>query len=172
MKKLSVVLLIIIVLVVGFMLSTLSSPVLIMADDVEEGGGGAVDMAAKFSITGFEWIYPGSSVNAQGQTLHNIHLDSPDDPYGAARDIMTYTYNFTPHIIVSVNNDGAEAIFGTSIVDDIRANDAYNGYAGNDKVQGTMSRGDAVNAAMTKNGMNVFQIPIQALLGNIAFHFV
>ncbi|MBE6510860.1 MAG: hypothetical protein E7Z74_06305 [Methanobrevibacter millerae] len=172
MKKLSVVLLIIIVLVVGFMLSTLSSPVLIMADDVEEGGGGAVDMAAKFSITGFEWIYPGSSVNAQGQTLHNIHLDSPDDPYGAARDIMTYTYNFTPHLIVSINNDGAEAIFGTSIVDDIRANDAYNGYAGNDKVQGTMSRGDAVNAAMTKNGMNVFQIPIQALLGNIAFHFV
>ena len=143
-----------------------------MADDVEEGGGGAVDMAAKFSITGFEWIYPGSSVNAQGQTLHNIHLDSPDDPYGAARDIMTYTYNFTPHLIVSINNDGAEAIFGTSIVDDIRANDAYNGYAGNDKVQGTMSRGDAVNAAMTKNGMNVFQIPIQALLGNIAFHFV
>lgn len=172
MKKLSVVLLIIIVLVVGFMLSTLSSPVLIMADDVEEGGGGAVDMAAKFSITGFEWIYPGSSVNAQGQTLHNIHLDSPDDPYGAARDIMTYTYNFTPHLIVSINNDGAEAIFGTSIVDDIRANDAYNGYAGNDKVQGTMSRGDAVNAAMTKNGINVFQIPIQALLGNIAFHFV
>ena len=172
MKKLSVVLLIIIVLVVGFMLSTLSSPVLIMADDVEEGGGGAVDMAAKFSITGFEWIYPGSSVNAQGQTLHNIHLDSPDDPYGAARDIMTYTYNFTPHLIVSINNDGAEAIFGTSIVDDIRANDAYNGYAGNDKVQGTMSRGDAVNAAMTKNGMNIFQIPIQALLGNIAFHFV
>ena len=172
MKKLSVVLLIIIVLVVGFMLSTLSSPVLIMADDVEEGGGGAVDMAAKFSITGFEWIYPGSSVNAQGQTLHNIHLDSPDDPYGAARDIMTYTYNFTPHLIVSINNDGAEAIFGTNIVDDIRANDAYNGYAGNDKVQGTMSRGDAVNAAMTKNGMNVFQIPIQALLGNIAFHFV
>lgn len=172
MKKLSVVLLIIIVLVVGFMLSTLSSPVLIMADDVGEGGGGAVDMAAKFSITGFEWIYPGSSVNAQGQTLHNIHLDSPDDPYGAARDIMTYTYNFTPHLIVSINNDGAEAIFGTSIVDDIRANDAYNGYAGNDKVQGTMSRGDAVNAAMTKNGMNVFQIPIQALLGNIAFHFV
>ena len=172
MKKLSVVLLIIIVLIVGFMLSTLSSPVLIMADDVEEGGGGAVDMAAKFSITGFEWIYPGSSVNAQGQTLHNIHLDSPDDPYGAARDIMTYTYNFTPHLIVSINNDGAEAIFGTSIVDDIRANDAYNGYAGNDKVQGTMSRGDAVNAAMTKNGMNVFQIPIQALLGNIAFHFV
>ena len=154
------------------MLSTLSSPVLIMADDVEEGGGGAVDMAAKFSITGFEWIYPGSSVNAQGQTLHNIHLDSPDDPYGAARDIMTYTYNFTPHLIVSINNDGAEAIFGTSIVDDIRANDAYNGYAGNDKVQGTMSRGDAVNSAMTKNGMNVFQIPIQALLGNIAFHFV
>lgn len=172
MKKLSAILLIIIIIIVGFMLSTIASPVLIIADDVEEGGGGGVDMAAKFSITGFEWIYPGSSFNAQGQTLHNIHQDTPNDPYGAARDIMTYTYKFTPHLIVGINNDAAEAIFGTSIVDDIRANDAYNGYAGNEKVQGTMSRGDAVNAAMTKNGMNVFQIPLQVLLGNISFHFV
>ena len=85
---------------------------------------------------------------------------------------MQYTYGYTPHIIVGINNDAASAIFGGDIVNNIRANDAYNGYAGNDKVQGTMSRGDAVNAAMTKNGMNVFQIPIQALLGNIAFHFV
>ena len=85
---------------------------------------------------------------------------------------MQYSYNITPHVIVSINNAAAEAIFGTSIVDDIRANDAYNGYAGNDNVQGTMDRGDAVGTAMSKNGMNVLQIPIQILMGNIKFHFV
>ena len=129
-------------------------------------------MAAKFSIIGYDWVYPGSSVNAQGQTLHNVHIDNPKDPYGAARDIMTYSYNYTPHIIASVNNDAAEAIFGTTIVDDIRANDAYNGYAGNENVPGTMDRGDAVDTAMSKNGMNVFQVPIQILMGNIRFIFV
>ena len=35
-----------------------------------------------------------------------------------------------------------------------------------------MSRGDAMDTAMTKNGMNIFQVPIQILLGNIQFHFV
>ena len=73
---------------------------------------------------------------------------------------------------MSVNNDAAEAIFGGSIVDDIRANDAYNGYAGSENVQGTMSRGDAVGTAMANDGMNVFQIPIQLLMGNIKPIFV
>ena len=172
MKRATTILLIILVIIVGVIISTIASPVLVIADDVEEGGGGGIDMAAKFSITGFEWIYPGSSFNELGQTLHNIHQDSPDDPYGAARDIMTYTYDFTPHLIIGINNDAAEAIFGEGIVDDIRANDAYNGYAGSSNVPGTMSRGDAVSTAMSQHGMNVFQIPIQVLMGNIAFHFV
>ena len=171
MKKLSIILLILIVLVVGFVVSTIASPVLVIAEDVDEGGSGGVDMAAKFSITGFEWIYPGSSVNAAGETLHNIHDDHPDDPYGAARDIMEYTYHFRPHLIVGVNNEAANAIFGDGIVDRIRSNDAYNGYAGSENVQGTMSSGDAVSTAMSSSNINVFQIPIQALIGNIAFHF-
>jgi hypothetical protein len=68
-----------------------------------------------------------------------------------------------------VNNDAAAAIFGGSIVDDIRANDAYNGY-GASNVPGTMDRGDAVGTAMANNGMNIFEIPLQLLLGNIQIH--
>ena len=170
MRKLSVALIALVLIVVVFLASTIVSPVLIVAEDSSEENG--IDMAATIGLTGFEWIYPGSSVNAQGQTLHNVYADYPDDPYGAARDIMSYTYHFTPHIIVSVNNDGAAAIFGGDIIDNNRANDAYNGYAGNDKVSGSMDRGDAVGTAMAQNGMNIFEIPIQFLTGNISIHFV
>jgi hypothetical protein len=171
MKKLSLILIVIVLIVMGFFASTIASPILIIAEDAEEDG--SVDMAAKFSIIGgFDWVYPGSSFNANGETLHNIHLISPNDPYHAAQDIIAHTYHYTPHIIVSVNNDAAEAIFGKNIVDVIRSNDAYNGYAGNENVPGTMSRGDAMDTAMTQNGMNVFQVPIQILLGNIRFIFV
>ncbi len=169
MKKLNTTLIVIVLIVVVFLASTIVSPVLVVAEDATEGNG--IDMAATFGLTGFNWIYPGNSVNEQGQTLHNVYADYPDDPYGAARDIMTYTYHVTPHIIISVNNDAAAAIFGGSIVDDIRANDGYNGYAGNDKVSGSMDRGDAVGTAMMQNGMNIFEIPIQFLMGNIGVHF-
>ena len=168
MKKIVVAILAIIVVI---LLSTIVSPILVIAEDADEGTPG-VDMAATFSITGFEWIYPGSSYNANGETLHNIHLIDPDNPYKAAQEIMQYTYQKTPHLIVGINNDAAEAIFGGSIVDDIRANDAYNGYAGSENVAGTMSRGDAVGTAMVNDGMNVFQIPLQIILGNISFHIV
>ena len=68
-----------------------------------------------------------------------------------------------------MNNDAAQAIFGSSIVDDIRANDGYYGYAGNGGVSGSMSRGDAVDTAMANNGANLFEIPIQILMGNVRF---
>ena len=169
MKKIFIAIPILIIVVI--LLSTIFSPILVIAEDADEGTPG-VDMAAIISLTGFEWIYPGSSFNANGETLHNIHLIDPEHPYNAAQEIMQHTYHKTPHVIVGINNDAAEAIFGGSIVDDIRANDAYNGYAGSENVAGTMSRGDAVGTAMTKDGMNIFQIPIQVILGNISFHFV
>lgn len=160
------------VIIIAIFLFLMASPVLIIAEDTNEGSPG-VDMAASFSIPGgFEWVYPGSSVNANGQTLHNIHQNSPDDPYGAARDIMTYTYHYTPHLIMSVNNDAAEAIFGTDIIDNIRSNDAYNGYSGSGNVPGTMSRGDSVSTAMSNSNINVLEIPVQLLMGNIQLHFV
>ena len=160
------------VIIIALLLFTITSPILIIAEDTEEGTPG-VDMAASFSILGgLEWVYPGSSHNANGETLHNIYLIDPEHPYSAAQDIMQYTYGYTPHIIIGINNEAASAIFGGSIVDNIRAHDAYNGYAGRANVQGTMSRGDAVGTAMVNNGMNVFEIPIQLLMGNIAIHIV
>ena len=159
----------IIIIVALLLISTIVSPVMIVAEDTEEDA--SIDMAATIGLTGFNWVYPGSSVNSEGQTLHNVHMNNPDDPYGAARDIMTYSYGITPHVFFSVNNDAAQAIFGGSIVDDIRANDGYFGYAGNGNVAGSMSRGDAVGTAMLENGMNVFEIPIQIILGNISIHF-
>ena len=170
MKKLNVALIALALIVVAFLASTIVSPVLIVAEDASEDNG--IDMAATIGLTGFNWIYPGNSVNAQGQTLHNVYADYPDNPYGAARDIMSYTYHVTPHIIISINNDAAAAIFGENIIDDIRANDGYNGYAGNDKVSGSMDRGDAVGTAMAENGINIIEIPIQFLIGNISPHFV
>lgn len=168
MNKLHLILLAFVAIIVVFLASTLVSPILIVCEDTGEDA--SIDMAATFSLGGLEWVYPGSSFNAEGQTLHNVHINNPDNPYGAAREIMEYTYHFTPFLVVSINNDAAEAIFGGSIVDDIRANDAYNGYAGNDKVPGTMSRGDAIDTAMAQDGMNILQIPVQILLGNISFH--
>ncbi|WP_407392437.1 hypothetical protein [Methanobrevibacter sp.] len=164
------VLLAIVLLIVAFLASTIVSPVLIVAEDAEEDA--SIDMAATFSLGGFNWVYPGSSINSEGQTLHNVHINNPDDPYGAARDIMTYSYGVTPHFIFSINNDAAQAIFGVNIVDDIRANDGYFGYPGNGNVAGSMSRGDAVGTAMLSNGINVFEIPIQLLMGNISLHIV
>ena len=159
----------IIIIVALLLISTIVSPIMIVAEDAEEDA--SIDMAATIGLTGFNWVYPGSSVNSEGQTLHNVHMNNPDDPYGAARDIMTYSYGITPHVFFSVNNEAAQAIFGGSIVDDIRANDGYFGYAGNGNVAGSMSRGDAVGTAMLENGMNVFEIPIQIILGNISIHF-
>lgn len=172
MSKVKVILAIIVVILIALLLFTITSPILIIAEDTTEGSPG-IDMAAKFTaLGGFEWIYPGSSVNANGQTLHNIHQDSPDDPYGAARDIMEYSYQFSPHLIISVNPEAAESIFGAGLIDNIRANDAYNGYSGSENVQGTMSRGDAVDTAMNSGTFNPIAIPTNILMGNIKFIFV
>lgn len=162
---------IIVLVIVVLLLFILVSPILIVAEDTTEGTPG-VDMAASFSVPrGFEWVYPGSSYNANGETLHNIHLIDPDNPYGAARDIMSYTYHYTPHIIISVNDEAAKDIFGYDLVDNIRANDAYNGYPGLHS-QGTMSRGDAVGNAMAMGEFNPLEIPLHILMGNIKFFIV
>ena len=172
MSKVKVILAIIVVILIALLLFTITSPILIIAEDTTEGSPG-IDMAAKFTaLGGVDWIYPGSSVNANGQTLHNIHQDSPDDPYGAARDIMEYSYQFSPHLIISVNPEAAEGIFGAGLIDNIRANDAYNGYSGSENVQGTMSRGDAVDTAMNSGTFNPIAIPTNILMGNIKFIFV
>ena len=117
MNKGQLILLAIVAVVVLFLASTLVSPILIVCEDTTEDA--SIDMAATFSLGGLDWIYPGSSMDAEGHTLHNVHINNPQDPYGAARDIMTYSYGITPHLVVRVTSDAAQAIFGGSIVDDI-----------------------------------------------------
>lgn len=172
MRTLRMIGIIIIVVIIAILLFIASNPILLIAEDTTESDPG-IDMAASWTLTkGFEWVYPGSSYNSKGETLHNIHLDNPENPYGAAKEIMEYTYNFSPTIIISLNDPGASAIFGESILEDIRSNDAYNGYPGSENAQGNMSRGDAVSTAVNNDGINFLQIPIQILIGNIKFHFV
>ena len=172
MKIIGKILGVIVLIIIALLIFTTVSPILILAEDTTEGIPG-VDMAASFSplTGGFSWVYPGSSYNEKGETLHNIHFIDPDNPYGAARDIISYTYHYTPHLIVSVNEQAAEAIFGLGLVDNIRANDAYNGYGGSN-VQGTMSRGDAVSTAMSGGTFNPFEVPVQLLMGNIRLFVV
>ena len=162
MQNRKLILGIISIIIIVFLLFTAISPILFIAEDTTEGDPG-IDMAAKFSIIGgFNWIYPGDSVNAEGQTLHNIHLNDPQDPYGAARDIISYTYHFTPHIIVSVNDIAAADIFGSDILDSIREYDWGQG----------MDRGDASSQAMADSGINIFAIPLHLLTGNIKIFIV
>ncbi len=140
-----------------------TSSVLIIAEDESEGGTPGVDMGATWNLTGgFNWIYPGSSFNAQHQTLHNIHLNDPSDPYGAAKEIMEYTYGISPHIIITVNNNAAEKIFGGDIISDIRQYDWGDG----------MDRGVAADKAMSDFQINYLAIPGCFLSGDMKVHFV
>ena len=114
------------------------SNVLILAQDDTEGSIPGVDMAALWSVRGgFEWIYPGSSFDPQGRTLHNIYM--LDDPYQEAKIIMQNTYNVDPHILVIINDQAAAHIFGDNILDTIRQHDWVEGN----------SRGDAVAMSIT-----------------------
>ncbi|MBR4397130.1 MAG: hypothetical protein IKS93_04680 [Methanobrevibacter sp.] len=146
-------------IVVLFLAITAFSGVLILAQDDSEGGIPGVDMAALWSFNGgFTWIYPGSSHNANGHTLHNIYMT--DHPYQDAKEIMEYTYGVSPHILIVVNDQAASHIFGENFVGTIRQHDWGEGN----------SRGDAV--AMSITHVNPLPIIPDILLGNIKFFIV
>ena len=153
-SSLKKVLAIVAVIVVLFLAITAFSNVLILAQDDTEGGIPGVDMAALWSLNGgFTWIYPGSSFDSSGRTLHNIYM--LENPYQEAQEIMQYTYGVNPHILVIINDQAAAHIFGTDILDTIRQHDWGEGH----------SRGDAV--AMSITSVNPLPIIPDILLGNI-----
>ena len=150
---------IVVVVVVIFLAITAFSNVLILAQDDTEGGIPGVDMAALWSLNGgFTWIYPGSSHDPQGRTLHNIYM--LDEPFQEAKEIMEYTYGITPHILVIINDQAAAHIFGENILDTIRQHDWVEGN----------SRGDAV--AMSITHVNPLPIIPDILMGNIKIMFI
>ena len=150
---------IIAVVLVLFLAFTAFSNVLILCQDDTEGGIPGVDMAALWSIHGgFTWIYPGSSHDPQGRTLHNIYM--LNEPFQEAKTIMEYTYGVSPHIIVIINDQAAAHIFGGDILETIRQHDWVEGNA----------RGDAV--AMSITHVNPLPIIPDILMGNIRFVLV
>ena len=153
---------IIILIIIGFIAN---ANVLILAADTTEGGESSpgIDMAATWSLSkGFDWIYPGSSTNSNGETLHNIHYDHPDSPYQAAADIMEHTYQIRPNLIVTVNNAAAERIFGGGLIDNIRDYDWGQGY----------DRAPAIQAATENTQIDYLAVITSILSGDIKFHFV
>ncbi|MBR5502837.1 MAG: hypothetical protein IKV87_00060 [Methanobrevibacter sp.] len=154
MVNLKTVLVAIVAIIVAFFLVLALSNVVILAQDDTEGGIPGVDMAAMWSLNGgFQWIYPGSSYDPQGRTLHNIYM--LDDPYQEVKTIMQYTYNVNPHVLVIINDQAAAHIFGNSILDTIRQHDWVEGN----------SRGDAVSMSITH--VNLLPVIPDILMGNI-----
>lgn len=143
MKKwLIIPIVIILIIIVG----ALSSTVLFLAEDESEGAIPGVDMAAIWTVTGgFEWIYPGSSYSAEGDTLHNIHMED-GDPYQYAKGIMEHTYHISPNICVVINNAAAERIFGEDIVGNIREEDWGQGNSRGVAIENSMSQFNILGA--------------------------
>ena len=89
--------------------------------------------------------------------MHDSLYDGIEDGMQYAKEIVEANTNFTPDAVVLVYDEGVDNVINTirpikidgevtnlSAADIIRENDAYAGYAGNEGVSGTMSRGDAV----------------------------
>nr|WP_295000313.1 DUF4012 domain-containing protein [uncultured Methanobrevibacter sp.] len=146
--------------------------ILILAADKYEQSNGGVDMAFMIhlengSFDNYTPIYPGdmthptqpasSAIGGGKMYLHDSLYDGIEDGMQYAKEIVEANTNFTPDAVVLVYDEGVDNVINSirpltvdgqetnlSATDIIRENDAYNGYAGNEGVTGTMSRGDAV----------------------------
>ena len=144
---------------------------LLTADKYEQSNGG-VDMAfiihlENGSFANYTPVYPGgmthptqpasSALGGGKMYLHDCLYDGIDDGMQYAKEIVEANTNLTADAVVLVYDEGVDNIIDSirplkvdgvetnlSATDIIRENDAYNGYAGNEGVSGTMSRSDAV----------------------------
>ena len=101
---------------------------------------------------------PASSAIGGGKMyLHDCLYDGVDKGMDYAKEIVESNTNLTADAVVLVYDEGVDNIIDSvrplkvngvetnlTATDIIRENDAYNGYAGNEAVTGTMSRADAV----------------------------
>ncbi|MDO5809498.1 MAG: DUF4012 domain-containing protein [Methanobrevibacter sp.] len=144
---------------------------LLTADKYEQSNGG-VDMAFMIhlengSFANYTPVYPGgmthptqpasSALGGGKMFLHDCLYDGVDEGMQYAKEIVEANTNLTADAVVLVYDEGVDNIIDSirplkvdgvetnlSATDIIRENDAYNGYAGNEGVSGTMSRSDAV----------------------------
>lgn len=146
--------------------------ILILAADKYEQSNGGVDMAFMIhlengSFANYTPVYPGgmthptqpasSALGGGKMFLHDSLYDGVEDGMQYAKEIVEANTNLTADAVVLVYDEGVDNVINSvrplevdgqvtnlSATDIIRENDAYNGYAGNEGVSGTMSRSDAV----------------------------
>lgn len=148
------------------------SDILLLTADKYEQSNGGVDMAFMIhlengSYKNYTPIYPGgmthptqpasSALGGGKMYMHDCLYDGVDQGMQYAKEIVEANTNMTPTAVVLVYDEAVDNIIDSvrplkvdgvetnlSATDIIRENDAYNGYAGNSAVSGTMSRSDAV----------------------------
>ena len=153
-------------------LSQEDKDILILAADKYEQSNGGVDMAFMIhlengSFANYTAVYPGgmthptqpasSALGGGKMYLHDSLYDGVEDGMQYAKEIVEANTNLTADAVVLVYDEGIDNVIDSirplevdgevtnlSATDIIRENDAYNGYAGNEGVTGTMSRSDAV----------------------------
>ncbi len=152
-------------------LTSESKDILVLASDKYEQSNGGVDMAFMVhlengSLKNYTPIYPGGMSHptqpAPGglggrMMMHDCLWDGLDVGMRYAQEIVEANTGMHSDAVVLVYDEGLDHIIDSvrpiyingeesnlSAVDMVRQNDAYNGYPGNENVQGTMSRGDAV----------------------------
>ena len=145
--------------------------ILVLASDKYEQSNGGVDMAFMIHLENgtlmkYTPIYPGGmshpSKAAPGglggnMMMHDCLWDGLDVGMQNAKEIVELNTGMHADAVVVVYDEGVDHIIDSirplkvdgevtnlSATDIIRENDAYNGYPGNEHVQGNMSRADAV----------------------------
>ncbi|WP_296789985.1 DUF4012 domain-containing protein [uncultured Methanobrevibacter sp.] len=162
-----------------------SKNILVLASDKTEQPNGAVDMGFMVrlengSLKNYTPVYPGGmshpSQPAPGgiggrMMLHDCLWDGTQQGMEYAKEIVEANTGMHADAVVVVYDEGLDNIIDSirplyvdgevsnlSATDLVRSNDAYNGYAGNENVQGNMSRGDSV-MVLVKALVNVTKDP-------------
>lgn len=148
-----------------------SKNILVLASDKTEQPHGSVDMAYMVhlengSLRNYTPVYPGGMTHPSQPApgglsgkmfLHDCLWDGTEQGMEYAKEIVAANTGMQADAVVVVYDEGLDAIIDSirplmvdgkesnlTATDIVRSNDAYNGYPGNENVQGNMSRGDAV----------------------------
>ena len=159
--------------------------ILVLASDKYEQPHGSVDMGFMVHLENghlknYTPVYPGGmshpSQAAPGgiggnMMLHDCLWDGTDQGMDYAKEIVEANTGMHADAVVIVYDEAMDSVIDSirplyvdgeptnlSAADIVRSNDAYNGYAGSENVQGTMSRGDAV-MVLTKALANATKDP-------------
>ena len=145
--------------------------ILVLASDKYEQSNGGVDMAFLIrlengSLKNYTPVYPGGMTHPSQAApgglggkmyMHDCLWDGLDVGMEYAKEIVEANMGVRADAVVVVYDEGIDSIIDSirplkvngevtnlTATEIIRQNDAYQGYPGNENVEGNMSRGDAV----------------------------